>query len=239
MNKYVLGLLVALLGGSVSTVEAGPFKNRGCFGGSGCYGGGCHGGGCHGGMAYGYGGCHGGIAYGCHGGCHGGIAGARYAYSGMPAAYYTYGGMPTYNTYRYVYPVANGPIVNGYPVVNVYPSVAGPVITTDRALPVRDNGNGRSEQIALPEEANGPAPAAINVQIPADATITIDGVPTRLTSTRRVFETPPLDRNKEFQYTLRAELTRNGQTQVVTERVTIRGGQEKNVLIDFSTATNR
>ncbi len=235
MNKCVLGLLVTLLGGTLSTVEAGPFKNRGCMGGyGGCHGGYGWGGGCHGGYGWG-GGCHG-AYYGCHGGCHGGVT-----YGGMPTTYYTYGapttyytysGVPTtyytYDGYRYVYPTASGPI-NGYRVADQ------PAATRDDGLAaIRDNGNGR-EQIGLPG-VNGQirSPATLIVQMPAEARLTIDGYVTRQASPTRIFVTPPLEPNKDFQYTLRAEMLRDGQTQVVTQQVTIRAGQKKEVLLDFS-----
>jgi uncharacterized protein (TIGR03000 family) len=68
------------------------------------------------------------------------------------------------------------------------------------------------------------APATIQVSLPADARLSIDGYQTTSTSASRVFTSPELPTGRDYQYTLRAEIVRDGQTLTATERVTIRGG---------------
>ena len=70
------------------------------------------------------------------------------------------------------------------------------------------------------------APAKIHVLLPADATLTIDGAPTKSTSDVRDFVTPPLEAGKAFHYNMRARLTRDGNDVTIERRITVRAGEE-------------
>jgi uncharacterized protein (TIGR03000 family) len=78
------------------------------------------------------------------------------------------------------------------------------------------------------------APAVIQVSLPADARLTVDGYVTTSTSENRTFVTPALPQGETFQYTLRAEVVRDGRTVVETQVVTVRGGEETRVPFNFS-----
>jgi uncharacterized protein (TIGR03000 family) len=67
--------------------------------------------------------------------------------------------------------------------------------------------------------------ATIVVALPADASLTIDDEPTTSTSANRVFVTPALEAGKDYQYTLKARIVRDGKTDVMTKEVTVRAGQ--------------
>jgi uncharacterized protein (TIGR03000 family) len=85
-------------------------------------------------------------------------------------------------------------------------------------------------------------PARLVVTLPADAKLIVDGNPTTLTSSRRVFASPPLQQGRAYRYTLQAQVTRNGQTLRTTRNVIVRAGQETDVTLDIptrSTATAR
>jgi uncharacterized protein (TIGR03000 family) len=71
--------------------------------------------------------------------------------------------------------------------------------------------------------------ATLIVNLPADATLTIDGEETTSTSAQRVFVTPALEEGKVYEYTLKAKVERNGKVQVATAKVTIRPGQTSQV----------
>ena len=64
------------------------------------------------------------------------------------------------------------------------------------------------------------------IELPEDARLYIDDQPMKTQSGRRVFQTPPLDRGQTYYYIVRAEVTRNGETQRETVRVLIRPDQE-------------
>jgi uncharacterized protein (TIGR03000 family) len=85
------------------------------------------------------------------------------------------------------------------------------------------------------QEGRLPAPATIVVSLPAEAKLFVDGVPTQSTSNVRTFVSPPIEPNKDFQYTLKAELPKDGRTQTATREVTVRAGQETNVVLNFPT----
>ena len=69
------------------------------------------------------------------------------------------------------------------------------------------------------------------------ARLTIDDYVTRSTAAERTFVTPPLQPGKEYEYTLKAEVMRDGQPQVVTRRATVRPGEETRITLEFTAAT--
>jgi uncharacterized protein (TIGR03000 family) len=74
--------------------------------------------------------------------------------------------------------------------------------------------------------------ARVTVQLPADARLFIDNVACPLTSSTRSFNTPALQQGRDYYYTLRAEVTRNGQTRVQSQRVTVAAG--RHVRVEFN-----
>jgi uncharacterized protein (TIGR03000 family) len=84
------------------------------------------------------------------------------------------------------------------------------------------------------EGSGSDAPATIVVRLPADATLTIDGSATRSTASLRTFVSPPLQAGKEYQYTLRAEVMREGKKVERTRDVNVRAGQTSEVNFDFA-----
>src|SRR5262245_2392450 len=190
----------------------------GCHGGGGCYGGACYGGGCYGGGCYGGGcdgggygggcdggwggGCHGGGGGACHGGCRGGCCGGG-----------CYGG----GCY-------GGGVIYGAPVV------MPPGGTPDK-VPAPDKKDGDKKP---PEQGRliSPAPATVIVSLPADATLTVDNYATRSTSATRTFVSPALQPGKDFNYTLKAEIVRDGQTLTAMQTVKVRAGEETRVSFD-------
>ena len=75
------------------------------------------------------------------------------------------------------------------------------------------------------------APAKIIVSLPADAKLTFDGVATKSTNAVRHFVTPELPAGETFQYTLTAEVVRDGQTMSVTEIVSVKAGQTTEITL--------
>jgi uncharacterized protein (TIGR03000 family) len=90
----------------------------------------------------------------------------------------------------------------------------------------------------MPEEKGetSAAPALIVVSLPADAKLTVDGAETTSTSAQRSFVSPPLEPGKEYVYTLKATVVRDGQTLETSKRVSVRPGAEARVQIDFAGA---
>jgi uncharacterized protein (TIGR03000 family) len=81
-----------------------------------------------------------------------------------------------------------------------------------------------------------PSGAVIVVALPADATLTIDGEATVSTSEKRIFVSPALESGREFRYTLKAEVVRDGKKVVMQEIITVRAGEETKVTLEPTTA---
>jgi uncharacterized protein (TIGR03000 family) len=95
--------------------------------------------------------------------------------------------------------------------------------------------------LAAGELAAGPAgrhPATVRVTLPADATLTIDGRPTRSTTAERLFVTPPLEAGKRYGYTFRATFVRAGKTVTVAQEVLVQAGREALVSLGVGEETS-
>jgi uncharacterized protein (TIGR03000 family) len=78
--------------------------------------------------------------------------------------------------------------------------------------------------------------ATLVVTLPEDATLTIDDEETTSTSANRVFVTPALEQGKEYEYTLKAKIVRDGKTQMATAKVTVRPGETSQVELKIPAA---
>ena len=87
------------------------------------------------------------------------------------------------------------------------------------------------------EEVRSNAPATIQVNLPADAKLSVDGYQTTSTSSNRTFVSPELAAGMDYTYTLTAEIIRNGKPVVTSKRITVRAGEETRVSLDFSAAS--
>ena len=81
------------------------------------------------------------------------------------------------------------------------------------------------------DPAASEATAQVTVNVPADADVFFDGVPTTQTGTQRVFATPELPVGKEFSYDIEAQWTANGQPVDQTRKVLVKAGAK--VQVDF------
>jgi uncharacterized protein (TIGR03000 family) len=189
---------------------------RRCHGGGGCYGGG---GGCYGG---GYG-CYGG-GYGCYGGGGYGCCGGGYGYGGGG-----YGSMPYAGGY-YGYSPYSGATYAEYGA----PGYSGSGMPYGYGVPAdqsRYYDQSNAERLGAPRA--GEAPATLIVRLPADAKLTIEGAATTSTNDVRWFISPPLQAGKDYQYTLKAEVMRDGKKVERTREVTVRAGQPAEVTFDL------
>jgi uncharacterized protein (TIGR03000 family) len=70
-----------------------------------------------------------------------------------------------------------------------------------------------------------PAPATIVVSLPADAKLFVDDAATTSTGSSRVFVSPSLNPGREYHYTIKAEVIRNGKPVKVEQVVAVRAGE--------------
>jgi uncharacterized protein (TIGR03000 family) len=211
---YSVVLMMAMTGAPEN--PAFLFRKGGCDGGchgcSGCYGG-CTGyscgGGCYGGCS-GCNGCHGGGGLfgkkrnhgccGCCGGGYGGCYGGCTGYVECGCCGGGYGGCTGCWGGGYSMPMGGAPMGTPMPPTAPKPET-GPKPMTMTA-----------------------APATMVVNLPADATLKVDGHSTQATSDLRTFATPVLPVGQDFHYTLTAAIVRDGKTLTTTQQVTVRGG---------------
>jgi uncharacterized protein (TIGR03000 family) len=90
--------------------------------------------------------------------------------------------------------------------------------------------NGYSDVIGSQE-------ASLVVNLPENATLTVDGQATVSTSSERYFQTPALEIGKDYYYTLKAQVTRDGKVETVSRRVVVRAGKETRVQLDVPSTT--
>jgi len=160
-----------------------------------------------------WGGCHGCYGGGCWGGCHG-CYGGGYGCGGCYGGGYGgccgggYGGCCGGGCY-------GGGCYGGGSVIYTQPA----------ATPMK---------IEKKAELN-PNAATIVVSLPADAKLSIDDTATKATGATRTFATPTLEKGKDFHYTLKAEVVRNGQTLTTTKQVAVQAGRETRISIDDMT----
>jgi len=86
-------------------------------------------------------------------------------------------------------------------------------------------GGGGAEPIAPPKKAAAAAPARLIVQLPADAQLFLDDQPTNARAAERTFVTPNLEPGYLYTYTVRAEITRDGQKHIETKKVDVTAGR--------------
>jgi uncharacterized protein (TIGR03000 family) len=249
---YSVVMMMALTNGVDTTPALGRRGCHGCNGGyascCGCYGGG-YGYGCYGGCWGGYGGCYGGYGgryvYGGYGG-YGGYAGygGYGGYGGYvgygPSGYgYSAGYMPG----SVVYPATTSGGVESGRTGEQRPGTTGTTGTpgtsgrpggVDRGREQRQEEGGVRDSETPRRETRLEVPATLVVHLPAQARLTVDGNPTRSTSSVRTFISPPLPAGNNFYYTLKAEILEGGASRTLTKQVTVRAGQEAGVWFDFA-----
>ena len=70
-----------------------------------------------------------------------------------------------------------------------------------------------------------PGQAAVVVELPADATLSIDGKRSKLTGSKRTILTPTLEEGKTYTYTVRIQAGQDGNRTVKVEKVSFKAGQ--------------
>jgi uncharacterized protein (TIGR03000 family) len=89
-------------------------------------------------------------------------------------------------------------------------------------------------QVIVAQPSNAPAAATIQVSLPADAKLFVDGQQTTSQGANRSLETPPLQRDKDFTYTLTATVMRNNQEVKIDKQVSVSAGRTSLVSFDLT-----
>jgi uncharacterized protein (TIGR03000 family) len=103
-------------------------------------------------------------------------------------------------------------------------------------VPAAPAGHGEPiKAMPAPKATWVPAPAVIVVELPADATLKVDGEATTSTSNVRVLVSPDLPAGQEFHYTLTAQVVRDGKPVQLEQTVAVRAGEESRVSLTLPT----
>jgi uncharacterized protein (TIGR03000 family) len=84
-------------------------------------------------------------------------------------------------------------------------------------------------------ETMAPAPATIVVDLPAEAKLLIDNEATTSTGSSRVFTSPTLNPGKEYHYTLKAEIVRDGKTVKAEKVIAVKAGETTSATLTLPT----
>jgi len=114
-------------------------------------------------------------------------------------------------THGYPHPSGTGPTYYPAPAFPVVPSTAVPAPTVNSAATTPDNAS------------------RLEVAVPADAKINIEGVDTAQSGTQREFVSPPLVPGKEYSYQIKVRWTENGKEMTRTHRVAVHAGDVINL----------
>jgi uncharacterized protein (TIGR03000 family) len=131
---------------------------------------------------------------------------------------YGYYGVPWVNSYSWwLWPYGyTWPYINGYRYYPPYPKYLMPY------------GPGyikaMARNVAMPTLNAVDGAAVIEVKLPFDAELRVDGMPTEQLGTDRAFRSPPLERGSKYVYEVRASWVENGKVIQQTQEVTVRSG---------------
>jgi uncharacterized protein (TIGR03000 family) len=88
------------------------------------------------------------------------------------------------------------------------------------------------QKVEAPVSTSAPSVARFTIVVPADAELTVDGIPTTVSGTERSFNSPPLDKGFDYAYTIRARWTQDGAPVEQTRKVSFKAGSQ--VRVDFT-----
>jgi uncharacterized protein (TIGR03000 family) len=83
-------------------------------------------------------------------------------------------------------------------------------------------------------DASAAAPATIEMNLPAEAKVTIDDTITESTSAIRTFVSPPLEPGAEYNYNIKVEIIRDRRAVIAQKQITVRAGEIAKVAVRLS-----
>jgi uncharacterized protein (TIGR03000 family) len=151
------------------------------------------------------------------------------SYYGYPLDDYTasyYGGSRYREYYGYGrgFGIADmpGPVPGPLYPYGYHPPRHEPVILHDEFVPP-------SPEVVVPQDPNA---ALLNVSVPADAEVWLEGKPTNQTGSHRQFESPALKPGQEYTYTIRARWKDEGRNVEVMRLLSVHAGDKVDVRLD-------
>jgi uncharacterized protein (TIGR03000 family) len=145
-------------------------------------------------------------------------------YNGYAAGYYS----PAYNNGSYAFPDSSiygaGPLQMPYAPGALMPN-ADAFVPPTNLLPSSPEG---SVEIT-PSVSSAEAPVTIQVRLPEDAEMWVDGKKMAEKGSSRRFQSPPLAPGQDYVYELRVRWKEDGRTMDYTRNITVRAGDKLNL----------
>jgi len=120
-----------------------------------------------------------------------------------------------------------------------YPAIPSPGVPMPRVMPdgfdnpaqprPADGRGGSAFKLPMDDDTTR---GRVQVRLPADAKLFVEGKPLSVTNGERIFVTPPLPADREAVYAFKVEYTRDGETVAHTRKVRVRAGAT--TLVDFA-----
>jgi uncharacterized protein (TIGR03000 family) len=121
-------------------------------------------------------------------------------------------------------PAVTSPVTYGVPANYSVPSYQNvPSSTTTDPVDLRSGTSSAPATYGRERQASA-APAKLNIELPVDAKLYVDGQLTTSTTETRIFTTPALQGGLTYFYDLKAEISRDGVTHTESKRVIVRSG---------------
>jgi uncharacterized protein (TIGR03000 family) len=127
--------------------------------------------------------------------------------------------------YREYYSYGRGFYFAGY----LGPVPGGPVYPFGYRCPAHEPALVHAEPTVPAPFAADPTAAMLNVRVPTDAVVWLEGNPTKQSGASRLFVSPPLERGHDYTYEVRARWKDNGRDVEETRTLTVHAGDRLNV----------
>ena len=137
-------------------------------------------------------------------------------------------------------PIESAPVVEPAPTPAPATTPApapAPAPATDTTSILTTNGVYHQTSYTQPEATHENS-GIVSISVPDDAVVYVNDIRTTAKGTNRSFVSFGLVSGNEYDYVIRAEVTRNGQTYVETKVVTLKAGQKDAVAFSFPEITN-
>jgi uncharacterized protein (TIGR03000 family) len=221
---------------------------------SGCMGSSCHGSSCHGSSCHGSS-CHGGFlgmrkmgGHGIFGGglfkkhkgssCHGCTGGEAHGCTGGHAAPVMEHAAPVMEHAPLMHaapeaPCATAPLapVHGTPVITTTPMMSPEIKTGEPKKMPAEIKTEEPKKMPTEIKKGTKAPARIELNVPENAKVTINGMNVAGTNSVRYFATRDLATDAKETYSVTVEVVQNGKTLSATENLIVKGGETTSVSI--------
>jgi uncharacterized protein (TIGR03000 family) len=112
----------------------------------------------------------------------------------------------------------------------------GKTVTRTKRVTVQAGRMSEADFSEMSDNQGAADVAKVTVRVPQDAKVYVDGVVCPIESGKSTFETPKLQAGRQYFYTIKAEMVRDGQNVSESRRVIVQAG--KSTSVEFKEISN-